>query len=90
VTGDHKKSYLKVEYLGEFESMYETALILGSVAQIEFDANKPEVENLLTGPLYWRTPTREARKELTLWMTECFFVHSTFLTISFSYSAQYQ
>jgi hypothetical protein len=37
-----KKSDLKVEYLGELESMYETALTSGSGAQIELLEKKPE------------------------------------------------
>jgi hypothetical protein len=45
-----KKSEFKVVYLGEYESMYETALTRGSWAQIElFDEKKrTEVENLMT------------------------------------------
>jgi hypothetical protein len=34
-TADHKKSDLKVEYLCEIESIYETPLTRGSWAQIE-------------------------------------------------------
>jgi hypothetical protein len=45
-------SNLKVECLGNFESIYETALTCGSGAQIEFfDEKKPEVENLVIGSL---------------------------------------
>jgi hypothetical protein len=40
-TADHKKSDLKVEYLGEYESIYEKALTRGTWAQIElFDEKK--------------------------------------------------
>jgi hypothetical protein len=48
-TADHKKSYLKVEYLGEYESIYETRR---SWAQTElFDEKDQEVENLVTESL---------------------------------------
>jgi hypothetical protein len=45
-TADHKISYLKVEYLGEFESLLETALICRLGAQIELFGEKNQGSNL--------------------------------------------
>jgi hypothetical protein len=41
-TDDHKKFDLKVENLGEFESIYDTALTRGSGAQTELFYEKNE------------------------------------------------
>jgi hypothetical protein len=45
------KSEFKVEYLGEFEYTFETALTHGSGTQIELFDKKIEVENFVTGSL---------------------------------------
>jgi hypothetical protein len=39
-TTDHKKSDLKVEYLGEYAYIYKTALTCGALAEIELFAEK--------------------------------------------------
>jgi hypothetical protein len=47
-TTDNKKTDFKVEFVSEFESIFETALTRGSGAQIGCLMKKPNVENLVT------------------------------------------
>jgi hypothetical protein len=47
----HKKIDFTVEYLRKYESICKKALTPGSRAQMELFDEKPEVENLMTGPL---------------------------------------